>query len=473
MPGQGSESGSRGNSDENISRRNFLRSAVAIGGSTALSACLEREEDGPSPPPRSNNGTAEGTQSESVAEPQETVFAYSDADVSQHAWWEYVPKDEKGIPKQPTHHLLLFWNYSGGVPTNKHRVRLEKSLSELERTYEWSNEGLLFTVGYSPYYFDMFDENLPDNVDLPKPEPLAPFESPELDEYDVAMHFASDYASAVLGAEEALSGNREEINGVDVDADISEVLDKQERRTGFVGEGMPAKNQDVEGIPDSNPVEEGAPMFMGFDSRNGLTKEHPQYNSAEEPIASNEQSEVGVEIEDGPFQYGTTQQISKLHLQLDDWYSDNNLSERTHRMFSPQQETTSSNMSKFGKDAKVPGSFPEGITKQDAQEYGLVGHSTKLGRAKDEMGLSPILRRDFNSTDDGHAGLHFVSLQRGVQDFVEVREAMNGTELADEYDEIGERENNGILEFIRVKNRGNYLIPPKRQRSLPTPNPGK
>src|SRR6202000_1914696 len=38
-----------------------------------------------------------------------------------------------------------------------------------------------------------------------------------------------------------------------------------------------------------------------------------------------------------------------------------------------------------------------------------------------------ILRRDFDTTDGGLAGLHFVSLQRSIADFVATRTAMNAT----------------------------------------------
>jgi hypothetical protein len=81
-----------------------------------------------------------------------------------------------------------------------------------------------------------------------------------------------------------------------------------------------------------------------------------------------------------------------------------------------------------------------------------------------------ILRRDFDSTDDGQAGLHFLALQRQISDFVKTREAMNGTDLTGQ-SAVGQRNNNGILQYMNVTNRGNYLLPPRSLRALPPANP--
>jgi hypothetical protein len=68
------------------------------------------------------------------------------------------------------------------------------------------------------------------------------------------------------------------------------------------------------------------------------------------------------------------------------------------------------------------------------------------------------------------ASLHFPSLQRRLSTFEEVRAAMNGDDLTDN-PAIRQRVNNGILEYIFVQNRGNFLVPPRRHRALPTPRP--
>jgi hypothetical protein len=45
---------------------------------------------------------------------------------------------------------------------------------------------------------------------------------------------------------------------------------------------------------------------------------------------------------------------------------------------------------------------------------------------------------------------------------------MNGTDLTD-VPTIRQRVNNGVLEYVFVRNRGNFLVPPRDLRALPTP----
>ncbi|MGH3026126.1 MAG: DUF7405 family protein, partial [Gaiellaceae bacterium] len=78
-----------------------------------------------------------------------------------------------------------------------------------------------------------------------------------------------------------------------------------------------------------------------------------------------------------------------------------------------------------------------------------------------------ILRRDFDTVDGGEAGLHFVCLQRTIQDLVTTRKAMNAAQATYLNPTITATDNNGINEFMFVLNRANYLIPPRRIRSFP------
>jgi hypothetical protein len=122
---------------------------------------------------------------------------------------------------------------------------------------------------------------------------------------------------------------------------------------------------------------------------------------------------------------------------------------------------------------------------EQAQEYGRVGHAQKAARAnRDEDGNVKLLRRHFESIDanfqpdnagfpdqaDGVASLHFPSLQRRISDFEAVRTAMNGADLT-QNPAIRTRVNNGILEYIFVRHRGNFLVPPTRLRALPPARP--
>jgi hypothetical protein len=78
-----------------------------------------------------------------------------------------------------------------------------------------------------------------------------------------------------------------------------------------------------------------------------------------------------------------------------------------------------------------------------------------------------IIRRDFDTVDGGQAGLHFVSIQRSIADFVRTRTAMNAASAQLSNPAITDTVNNGINEFMFVLKRANYIIPSRAQRSFP------
>ncbi|WP_336359536.1 DUF7405 family protein [Haladaptatus sp. ZSTT2] len=418
-----------------ISRRAFVKSAVAIGGAAAVSACLDREgnPDVPSGP--------------------DDLSSYP---TRQHAWNDSLMTSDVGNVMAPKHHLLLPFNYTGDTPTPDERETVEATLQSLEHAYERSHNGLLFTMSYSPAYFDRFDVSLPDSVDLPHPKALSSFEEPELEDYDAIIHLASDYGHVVLAAEEAIMGKQDTLNGHEMAASFEGIFEKAERRTGFVGEGIPAANQDVDGIPDGDPVPEDSPLFMGFMSG----------------FSDNQATEDRVTIQDGPFAGGTTQHVSRIRLRLDDWYVEQNREERVAEMFCPfhaEEGLVEGAGHNLGTDSQVDGECADRID-EDARSYGRIGHSQKMASVR-ENGKPIILRRDFDSTDGGEAGVHFVSLHRGIGDFEKTREAMNGEKQVKESPAIKQKVNNGILEYMFVKHRANYLLPPRAHRALPTPAP--
>jgi hypothetical protein len=418
-----------------VPRRAFLQSAVAIGGSAALAACLEREGL-----PDLSNGDGPDALPE-----------------RQHAWNAGLPTDDHGNVRNARHHVLLYLDYAGaGEPTPADREAVAGALAALDRAYPHAADGLLSTVGYSPAYFDRFDADLPESVDLPEPKALSPFEEPEFDTPDAVVHLASDHAQVVLAAENALLGERDELNGVPFESTLADAFERTDRRTGFVGDGLPAENQDVEGVPDGDPVPADAPLYMGFKS--GFEK--------------NQASEDRVTIQSGPFAGGTTQHVSKLRLRLDDWYGEQDHDDRVAEMFCPfhaEEGLVEGTGESLGNDTRMTDECVESAD-EHARNHGRVGHSQKSAMARDDDGNPLILRRDFDSTDGGEAGLHFLALQRGIDDFETTREAMNGTELT-EHPAVRQRVNNGILEYTFVKRRGNYLVPPRSLRALPTPKP--
>jgi hypothetical protein len=419
--------------ERGVSRREFVKAAVAIGGASALSACVARENSPDLPQGPDDLSTLPARQ---------------------HAWNKFLALGESDNHLGPRHRVLLYLRYvNDGTPTKNDRRTTEKALRSLERAYPHSHDGLLFTVSYSPAYFDRFDATLPKSVGLQKPKALTPFEDPKLDRPDAVIHLASDYGQVVLAAEEALLGNKNTLNGVDIGTSLDSVFNRIDRRTGFVGDGLPAEHQDVAGIPDSEPVPDDTPLYMGFKS--GFDK--------------NQATEDGVTIQSGPFAGGTTQQISTIKLHLDQWYEQDSRYQRVGKMFCPahaESGIVEGDGDNLGQSSQMDQCPP---AKQSARESGLVGHSQKSARAR-ENDRPIILRRDFDSTDDDEATLHFLSLQRAVSDFTKTREAMTGTDLAGE-SALGRKNNNGILQYMTVTHRGNYLLPPRNRRALPPAQP--
>jgi hypothetical protein len=413
-----------------VPRREFLKAAVAIGGASALSACLEREE---------------------VSVPSGTDDP-SSLPARQHAWNEFAARDDAGNVLPPRHHVLLHLEYGdddNGDPAGD-RETVETALRTLERAYEWSNEGLLFTIGYSPAYFE--DQGgAPTGVDLPRPEALSDLEDPSLDEPHAILHLASDHAQVVLEADEAITGERDTANGEQVEAKLTDAFSVADRRTGFVGAGLPADNQDVDGVPDSEPVDEDAPLYMGFKS----------------DFETSQATEDRVTVQSGPFAGGATQHVSHIDLDLRQWYEQDSREQREAKMFCPvhaEEDRIEGTGENLGSSPQLADSPP---AEQTAREDGVVGHGQKLEAVRED-GRPVILRRDFDSTDGGSAGVHFLSLQREISDFVTTRDAMNADDISSTT-AVGRRTNNGIRQYLSVTNRGNYLLPPREHRALPTP----
>jgi hypothetical protein len=184
----------------------------------------------------------------------------------------------------------------------------------------------------------------------------------------------------------------------------------------------------------------------------------------------NQASEDRVTIGEGPFAGGTTQHLSLLRLHLQQWYEQDSRYHRVATMFCPahaEDDLVEGTGENLGDTSLMDERDCPAHADEDARTAGVVGHSQKSARAGG-AGSPLIVRRDFDSTDDDQATLHFVALQRSIKDFVRTRAAMNGTDLA-ESGAVGQRTNNGILQYMTVERRGNYLVAPRSKRALPAP----
>ena len=408
-----------------LSRRDYLRGLVALGGASGLSACMSVTD---------SSDIASG-------DPNERPLR-------QHAWNDVLTADEDGNRLLPEHHVLVPLRLVT-APDEDARTQVESAFRSLERAYAYAPEGVLFAVGYSAAYFDRIGGK---TAPIPAPRELTPMESPAFDTFDAVIHLASDHPAAVLEAEEALFGATGTPNGTGMEATLSGVFERAEpRRTGFVGAGLPAEHTDVEGVPETIPEE--APSLMGF--RAG-------FRGSQAP-------EDRITIREGPFEGGTTMHISSLNLQLDPWYGQDSHEQRVAKLFSPEH-TEGGGIGTVGEKLGSTTGVADGAASRveaDARTRGVVGHAQKAARARDDDGTPPLLRRDFSTVDGDTPGVHFVSYQRSIDEFVRVRKAMTGRDIAGEG--VGQRLNNGILQYVFVRRRGNYLVPPRSKRALPQP----
>lgn len=435
-----------------LSRRQMIRAAVAVGGAGGLSACLDREAGPEGAGASTPSSTPTATEQSFPAGPDDLGTLPE----HQHAWVEYLVRDRFGNTALPQHQAMLLLDYVGPTPpTETARKRVEDAFRSLEAAYQRGtggdssavqHEGLLFVVGYAPQYFDRVGDAMPAGVDIRTPEAVLDElgeTDPTADDHDAVIHLASGYGSVLLAAERALFGELDELNGQPVIGGLDGLFEVADRRTGFIGRGQPARRYDVEEIPES------APLSMGFKS--GFLDNLPH--------------EDRVTIRSGPFAGGTTMMVSRIETDLDDWY-DRDHEERVDLMFSPDHD--SEQVGETGTDlASSSGLSQETIESagEDARERGVVGHGQKIAHARDDENRQPILRRDFNPTDT--PGLHFDSWQRSIEDFLDVRRAMNGEHIDADVDDTAD----GIRSFLEVTNRATFLMPPRSLRALPEPNP--
>ncbi len=406
-------------------RRFFLGAATVAAGGAAAGVALDRAE------------TSHG----SAPEIPKVALGSQPAGLPtrQFAWTATLKTDRDGNPIAPRHDRLLFFDVQA-TPSPAAARLLEASLRTLERAFAWGPGGLLFTAGWAPGYFE---RSLRIQSPIPRAKRLSEFELPAIDDYDLCLHLACDDERRLADVEAGLVHGAP-LTGSDGHLTLASALRWRETRTGFVGQGLPAAHQDVGGIPPGSPVKQQTPLFMGFKSG----------------LRHNQATEESVTIPTGAFAQGTTMQVSYMRLRLDSWYDELSERERIARMYAPQ--VTPEQVKHFTTDAK---SDPN-LIGQAISHYGVIGHSQTSARAR-RHGQPVIIRRDFNTVDGGQAGLHFVSIQRSIADFVRTRKAMNATQVQLINPGITDTVNNGINEFMFVLKRANYIIPSRAQRSFP------
>lgn len=467
-----------------LDRRSFIKSALAVGGASALASLV------------STFGAIDtAAASESIGLPARLN--------RQHAW-DAFEAEARGTTVPPPWHLILCLDLTeeatdeSGEPTADARQQVEAALDSIEEHYDWHHSGVLFTVGYSPDYFDRYDEEMPGDLSsrssstgLIDPETTIaatqlPHEDPDPDRYDAVMHLASDDARKLLAVEYALWDGEDQSEDLDAQGDddlsvtlpdfeatfegvFSKPTDYPDRRVAFAGHDRlgeefeeALEGTDYEGVADHIP-ETGA-TSMGF---------NPLYENSvpeEDIVTMAEDQTLGDPAPPGVFAQGTVEHVSHMFTKLDLWYGaeDGDKPENTHdqrrkQMLSPMhdEENTGTSGENLGTDTGVDGMAMRESGETDiadktvehAKDEGIVGHGQKTARARFDVETretgdagterdddltghegnqrleQPVLRRDVPTADDNRPGVHFVGLMRFNGYFHYVRQAMNGTEF--------------------------------------------
>jgi hypothetical protein len=404
------------------SRRSALARLGAVAGTLGLSGCAQflgsASDSGTDLPP---NPHADGLPTRQ--------FAQS----------EYLPIDAAGNDLQARYRRILLLNLDVDPSAEAART-IERGMRTVEAAYDWHPEGLFHVLGWGTAYFRRLGKL--GAAPISKPQVLSRTDDPALLEFDAVLVLESDVPSHLTAVENAMFRTGGTLNGEPVEHPLGDVFTVAEVRTGFLGEGLPGRHADVEGIP-AGALSQDDPTFMGFFSDRQGTQA----------------SEEFVTIPDGRFAGGTTLHAAHLTQNLDTWWEGLDDAGRVARMFSPEFDP--SDIPNF--DSNVP--FTDAV-RDHAREFDVVGHHEKVAQVRRD-GEPIILRRDFNTTDGDHAGVHFLSFQRQLDHFRATRRAMNGWYVRDDSQAITDRENNGILNFIDVQSRANFYVPPRDKRALP------
>jgi hypothetical protein len=401
------------------SRRRLLSTLATLAGTVGLSGCAEflsQPDDAPEADLPSNP-------------------LADDLPRRQYAWNDRLRTDSTGNTLLPQHHRVLLLTLDD-EPSREAAERIELAMRTLESAYEFQSDGLLHMLTWGTAYFERLDGL--DASPIREPRVISRTDDPDLLSFDAALVLASDVPSHLEATEAAMFGSKPELGSTTVEERLGDVFSVAGRRTGFIGEGHPAEHAGAEGI---TAVPDDAPMFTGFFSGRGGTQ------------ASEDAVTIGNDAD------GTTMHLSHLRVSLEEWWGRSD-EERAEKMFSPEfvpEEAA----------GRGPLEFTDSVT-EHASEHGMVGHWEKVARARED-GEPLLLRRDFNTVDGGEPGVHFLSLQEQLSDFVETRDAMNGWWLKEEHPQLFEQKNNGILEFIEVVSRANFYVPPRDERVFPDP----
>jgi len=178
----------------------------------------------------------------------------------QFAQNQHLRTDDAGNDMQARYRRLLFLTLDVEPSASAART-VERGMRTVEAAYDWRAEGLFHVLAWGTDYFRRIGKL--GAAPISTPQVISRTDNPDLLEFDAVLILESDVPSQLTAVENAMFGSGGTLNGESVEHPLGDVFRIVEVRTGFLGEGLPARHADVEGIP-AGALSQDDPTFMGF-----------------------------------------------------------------------------------------------------------------------------------------------------------------------------------------------------------------
>ena len=375
---------------------------------------------------------------------------------------------------------------------------LEATLADLDRRYVPTPEGLGFTIAWGLPYFRRYVPELADRY-LPIDGRASKAKGKERRVLLEAIRFPSDRPETILEQNDLAVLLRSD--HLDHVADGAETVFKRldglfelrSIRKGFAGGGfgggrsLPKQMAMAAGVRGADLIPDSAELFLGFTSTQKAGLGHGS-------IANLETLGYSDGGPGGYFRGGTHMHVSHLFEDLEAWFINFDHGDRVNTAFRPGLDVPSGTLTvrQDPRDVATPGD-----NREDYRRLGVIGHSAAIQTssrlpadftASDgtvfPKGAAIPQRADFNTLDspffwsadpaaddyrpDPAAGIHFIVFNPTSDDFHRNRLAMDGvlpdgTHLPFNRGDRGQ----GINSVLKTTHRQNFLVPPRKHRSLP------
>lgn len=390
----------------------------------------------------------------------------------------------------PLHSAVVTANLDNLSDLRSAQRQLEGVLRRIDSTYALTPAGLGVTVAWSQTYFDTYvsaqaKAHLPYDRRAQK-SALVP-----------TRRFPSDPANTILEANDmAILFRSDHVEHID--AARKEIFDLPfftvaSIRRGFAGGGfeggqsLPKKMAVAAGVPGADLIPDGSELFLGFTST--------QKAGLGPGTIANHETLGYVDLRSGYFRNGTHMHLSHISEDLEAWYLNFDFDERVLTAFRPGMTNVRQGMQTVPQGPAAVS--PEAELVRQFHKTGRFGHSASIQATSRLLqdtvgedgthypkGTAIPQRADFNTLDnpfafsanpkgDGlnnepAAGVHFVVFNPSGDDFERNRLAMDGVFPGGKKLPVAPRNRAaGFNSVLTTTHRQNFLVPPRRHRSLP------